>query len=90
MTKYMKRPVVIEAVQWTGVNPIEVAEFLQTGVNRTYEISSVTNTVKIETLKGTMTASKYDYIIKGIKGEFYPCKPEIFNETYELYLGDSN
>lgn len=90
MTKYMKRPVVIEAVQWTGVNPIEVAEFLQTGLNRTYEISSVTNTVKIETLEGTMTASKYDYIIKGIKGEFYPCKPEIFNETYELYLGDSN
>lgn len=90
MTKYMKRPVVIEAVQWTGVNPIEVAEFLQTGLNRTYEISSVTNTVKIETLEGTMIASKYDYIIKGIKGEFYPCKPEIFNETYELYLGDSN
>ena len=88
MTKYMKRPVVIEAIQWLGNNVWEVAEFLESGARKFHaDIDVDKKTIAIETLEGTMTASQYDYIIKGIKGEFYPCKPDIFNETYELYLG---
>ena len=78
--KYIKKPVIIEAVQWNGHNCTEVATFVA-GTKRTFGFSG--DSCIIETLEGTMIASKGDYIIKGIKGEFYPCKPDIFQATYE-------
>ena len=81
--QYRKKPVVIEAIQWTGNNHIEVAEFMF-GAN--VYINKPKGYVEIETLEGKMFAEVNDYIIKGIKGEFYPCKPDIFEQTYEEVL----
>ena len=77
--KYKKKPVIIEAVQWTGENHKEIDEFI-TMANRT-KIGSTK--ISINTLEGIMTADIGDYIIKGVQGEFYPCKPDIFEQTYE-------
>lgn len=79
-SKYRKKPVVIDAIQWTGNNETKVAEFTKNS-NRYIEFEG--DICRIQTLEGLMTASKGDYIIKGVKGEFYPCKPDIFEETYE-------
>lgn len=81
MSKYRKKPVVIEAIQWDGENDTlnELAKFI--GKNISLDICSK---FTITTLEGDMKASLFDYIIKGIKGEFYPCKPDIFEATYEL------
>jgi hypothetical protein len=76
--KYRKKPVVIDAIQWNGENLEEVKDFFD-GTAWGYSV----DTIAIPTLEGTMEASKGDYIIKGIKGEFYPCKPDIFEATYE-------
>lgn len=93
MTRYRKKPVEIEAVQFTGDNVEEIAEFM--GISRwglQVSVDAVLcmdgnygeNThIHIPTLEGTMTANCGDWIIKGVKGEFYPCKPDIFEETYE-------
>ena len=79
--KYRKRPVVIEAIQYAGKsNCRECHEFLGYE-HHASECGGVE--ILIETLEGTMTASVGDWIIKGIKGEFYPCKPDIFAATYE-------
>jgi len=86
MKKFRKKPVVIEAIQWTGENIVDVAEFMHSCSG--FNINKFTKTVIIETLEGTMSASKDDYIIKGVKGEFYPCKPDIFEQTYETVSGD--
>jgi hypothetical protein len=78
--KFKKKPVIIEAVQWTGDNHFEIMNFCKT----CYLTSS--GTVKdlyIDTLEGDMLANVGDYIIKGVAGEFYACKPEIFALTYE-------
>ncbi|HER0935514.1 hypothetical protein VYH81_04565 [Streptococcus anginosus] len=78
--KYRKKPVVIEAVKWTGNNVKDLANFMgESQIN--YEIE--TRKMFIRTLEGIMEASVGDYIIKGVQGEFYPCKPYIFAETYE-------
>ena len=77
MKKYRKKPVIIEAVQYNGENIAEISEFV------TNRGMSFDGELKIETLEGTMIASIGDYIIKGVKGEFYPCKPDIFEQTYE-------
>lgn len=74
--KYIKKPVEVEAVQWNGKNAEEVLEF----TNHTAKFKN--GKMQIPTLEGTMTASAGDYIVKGIKGEFYPCKPDIFRDTY--------
>lgn len=88
--KYRKKPVVIEAMQFTGINPTEIKNFI--GSNGNVEIydaaweagvgAPVVNVV-IHTLEGDMHASRGDFIIKGVNGEFYPCKPDIFEMTYE-------
>lgn len=78
--KYVKKPVVIEAVQWTGLNMTEIAKLTSNGI-RYIEFDG--DVCRIQTLEGVMTASTGDYIIKGVKGEFYPCKPDIFEETYD-------
>ena len=80
INKYRKKPVVVEAVIWTGNNIDEVKELAKSAVEN---IIFVNNNLYIETLEGNMNVSIGDYIIKGIAGEFYPCKPDIFKETYE-------
>lgn len=85
--KYRKKPVVIEAVQWNGTNMTEIANFTKNS-NRYIEFEG--DICRIETLEGIMTASKGDFIIKGVQGEFYPCKPEIFEQTYELITDEGN
>ncbi|MGJ0022720.1 MULTISPECIES: hypothetical protein [Streptococcus] len=77
MPKFRKKPVEIEAVRFVGSNYEEIREFI--GQNTLCSDLSIV----IPTLEGDMVAQKGDYIIKGIKGEFYPCKPDIFEETYE-------
>ena len=76
--RYRKKPVEIEAVQWTGENLEEIEEFAKGALVRRGPVN-----IAISTLEGLMEASKGDYIIKGITGEFYPCKPDIFKATYE-------
>lgn len=89
--QYRKKPVVIEAIQWSGFNLQEIKEFAGDAIaceiyDTAWKVgkASVAADVKIKTLEGEMRASVGDYIIKGVKGEFYPCKPDIFEKTYEL------
>ena len=76
---YRKKPVVVEAVQWTGENRAEMCEFIDPEV---FDIKPKEGLI-IHTLEGDHHASPGDYIIKGVNGEFYPCKPDIFAKTYE-------
>lgn len=82
MAKYRKKPVVIEAIQWDGRNLSEIEDFVGKRIRTSYYDNGEEFLV-IQTLEGNMHASCGDYIIKGIKGEFYPCKPDIFEQTYE-------
>lgn len=81
--QYRKKPVVIEAVQWTGENLGEIIGFFQS--NQRFHLRNVGGwrELYVYTLEGQMLASIGDYIIKGVKGEFYPCKPDVFEATYE-------
>jgi len=88
--KYRKKPVVIEAVQWNGTNLHDIIAFV--GDSLRYEIFDAAweagvgvpcVRMKIKTLEGDHECSEGDYIIKGVNGEFYPCKPDIFAKTYE-------
>lgn len=81
MAKFRKKPVVIEAVRWMTYNYNEICEFLN--YIPTSE-DGMGSTLIITTLEGEMTCLPFDWIIKGIKGEFYPCKPDIFELTYEF------
>ena len=81
-SKFTKKPVTIEAEIWTGKNRTDVLKFCpDCYVN--FDKGTDVPELKIKTLEGVMTASIGDYIIKGIKGEFYPCKPDIFEITYD-------
>jgi len=75
--KFRKKPIVIEAIQWTGKNWSEIKEFTQGRAERWTK-----NKLVIDTFKGPHYATLGDWIIKGIAGEFYPCKPGIFEATY--------
>ena len=79
MEKFRKRPVVIEAIQFTGKNDAECLEFCQCAKDPEESKPSLI----ISTLEGNMICSIGDWIIKGVNGEFYPCKPDIFEKTYE-------
>jgi hypothetical protein len=87
MSKYRKKPVVIEAIQFHGSSTAayDIQQWIaggdppKPGGMHTADVV----TLKIETLEGTMKAQPGDYIIKGVQGEFYPCKPDIFEATYE-------
>lgn len=87
--KYRKKPVVIDAIQWTGNNLREIIDFSGLHESATkwtwkqYEHIVKKEGLKIFTMEGPLMASAGDWIIKGIKGEFYPCKPDIFASTYE-------
>lgn len=80
--KFRKKPVVIEAVKWEGYtegNLKAVADLI--GPNFSWE--PVKREISIHTLEGVMKAESGDWIIKGVKGECYPCKPDIFEAIYE-------
>lgn len=81
MKKYRKKPVVIEAIRWTGDNFDELMS-LVTELEEPFR-ESIDGKLKVFTMEGVMIANPSDWIIKGIKGEFYPCKPDIFKDTYE-------
>ncbi len=75
MGMYRKKPVVIEAIQYDN-NLDELTSFVS-------EHTIIDNCLYIITLEGDMKVSNGDFIIKGVEGEFYPCKPAIFHKTYE-------
>jgi hypothetical protein len=92
MNKYRKKPVEIEAVKWTGDNHREMFNFLggknddyitPIGTNFYIDWTKIEGGLIIKTLEGEHIATIGDYIIKGVKGEYYPCKPDIFEITYE-------
>lgn len=80
MMKFKKKPVVINAIQYTGDNFNFIRQFVGSSMS-IHQLGD--NTIAINTLEGVMNALPGDFIIKGIKGEFYPCKPDIFEKTYE-------
>jgi hypothetical protein len=80
--KFRKKPVVIEARQLIPENSQELAEWCGGSVKGTM-LDMTERVVSIETLEGEMRANMGDWIIKGVNGEFYPCKPDIFEKTYE-------
>ena len=98
--KYLKKPVVIEAFKWTGGrdqedDPVWIKEAIEQGKVKFVKgflkgnsFFGATNgpdiVMEIETLEGKMLVVRGDYIIRGVRGEIYPCKPDIFEETYEL------
>lgn len=73
--RYRKRPVVIDALLFDGGNGADVADWSGGTVDE--------DRVMIPTIEGDLTASPGDYVIRGVAGEFYPCKPDIFAATYE-------
>ena len=85
MAKFRKKPVVIEAIQFIGSNQREVLAFCRPELSEDAlngaQVMGLP--VIITTLEGDMRANPGDWIIKGVKGEFYPCKPDIFEATYE-------
>lgn len=87
--KYKNKPVVIEAVKWNGDKISEVTDWISKALDKGV-IMRFGNEVKIHTLEGIMTASSGDYIIKGINGEIYPCKPDIFDKTYDIVKEDTD
>lgn len=83
INKYRKRPVEVEAIQFDGWNWREVYQFMSNEPLMFTQDFRKEEYVTIDTLEGVMKAKIGDYIIKGVHGEFYPCKPDIFHETYE-------
>lgn len=89
--KFRKKPVVIDAIRWTGKNWEELLKFIPS-VGSDWWLKSgavgglaeTSQPVILKTLEGNMQADIGDWIIKGVKGEFYPCKPDIFEATYEF------
>lgn len=80
--KFRKKPVVIEAEHFTKENKDRAFNFITCNHYPDWD-SDGNETIRIETLEGEMTATLGDWIIRGVKGEFYPCKPDIFEATYE-------
>lgn len=97
MPEFRKKPVVVEAIRWTGENTSEVIDWIlssEGGSARYHEAQEAFDdgtqgcpatpaSIAIDTLEGTMSASVGDWIIRGVQGEHYPCKPDIFEATYE-------
>lgn len=78
MAKYKTKPCEIEAIQWTGKNIIELLDWGQGKI-----LWNDVDDLFIDTLEGRMKGNINDYIIKGLRGEFYPCKPDVFEKKYE-------
>ena len=88
MQKFVKKPVVIEAIQYNGINITEIESFVGAKLPTVW-LSVEDTQLIIPTLEGDMKVSKGDYIIKGVKGEFYPCKPDVFEKSYNV-VEDNN
>lgn len=88
--RYTKRPIPIQAVQWDGTNTAELLKFSRDirFVYHENDTNKVATQLYVHTLEGDLYAQLGDYIIKGIKGEVYPCAREIFEETYEEVAND--
>lgn len=89
MAKYRKKPVIIDAFQWTGgpdqtEDPEWAVEAIKTGTIYFGNQGESDVVLFVKTLEGVMRADQGDYIIKGIKNEIYPCKPDIFERSYEI------
>ncbi|HEX4775069.1 MAG TPA: hypothetical protein VH234_06150 [Candidatus Saccharimonadales bacterium] len=84
--QYRKKPVVIQAMLWDGDE--STAEELKKWIGAGMMLDLDDPTFSIPTLEGNMNASRGDYVIKGVAGEFYPCKPDIFASTYEEVTPD--
>lgn len=84
--KYRKKPIVIEAWQWRG----EEVEGYERRVLQQDEHGITKAVLIIPTLEGDMQASEFDFIITGVKGEVYPCKPDIFWATYEPVMDEES
>lgn len=85
MRRFRKKPVVIEAVQWTGDNLPECTTFLGDSYGGPWSQEALI----VLTLEGQHIASQNDWLIRGVKGEHYPCKPDIFAATYDVFLTES-
>ena len=81
--RYRKKPVVINAKQFTN-DCIGIMEWVESFDGETPTMEFSATSIKIHTLEGVMEALPGDFIIRGIQGEFYPCKPDIFDASYEL------
>ena len=79
MKRYVKKPIVVEAVQYNGNNVQEILNFCGETV-----VVGMLSEITIKTLEGPLHVSDGDFIIKGVEGEFYPCKPDIFEKTYDV------
>ncbi len=77
--KFRRKPEVVEARRWTGRNTTKLLHWMCP--NLPTDATAITETIR--TLEGEFGAAPGDWIIKGVKGEFYPCKPDIFAATYE-------
>ena len=82
--KYKKKPIVIEAFQWTNQSSSEWPQWFKDACTKENAILDLHCGLRINTLEGYMHVSHNDYIIKGVKGELYPCKPDIFEMSYEV------
>lgn len=86
---YRKKPVEIEAIKYDGKNVDDCIKFIEKGQvvcwkkKEVFPYSKPEIKIMIETLEGFMKARPGDYIIRGVNGEYYPCKPDIFEKTYE-------
>lgn len=83
MHKFRKKPVVVDAIKFTGNNYGEVIQFIALTGGGEQGVALKDGLLCIDTLEGVMTALPGDWIIRGVKGELYPCKPDVFAETYE-------
>ena len=89
--KFKKKPVEIEAIQYTGKNDFEISKWSNDLVYPSPVLEPAENNpsgsyLQIKTLEGVMTAIVGDWIIKGVKGEFYPCKNDIFLMSYDVVI----
>ena len=91
MARYKTKPCEIEAIQFTNASIDEVIEFTEGKAQLCHDLvyrinrpQSDGNYLLIETLEGLMKATQGDYIIRGLRGEYYPCKPDVFTKKYEL------
>lgn len=82
--KARKKPVEIEFIQFTGFKSAKQIEQWSNNKARYKTTKSANQTLLIDTMEGIMVGNLDDYIIKGVHGEFYPCKPDIFHKTYEV------
>jgi len=83
MKKYRKKPIEVEAIQWTGHNRNEVELFAGKSLILGHDLGVFLGCLEIPTLEGIMKAQAGDWIIRGIKRELYPCKADIFAATYD-------